>query len=177
MDELRDSVVSGRFNAVSSLVRGEAAEGPEGLKERRGDGGSGKEAGSRRDKADKEWAEFHKQSCCKLLWLLIVLSSIFPRAVASLYAVFGTVRRGGTILTLCSVWGKCCSGRTRQHRRTHPRWRNRRSLARSVRGWGCVPGRRCRCWGLTGHSLTEKTNIMCHVSALLQRSFSFYGSN
>lgn len=54
MDELRDSVVSGRFNAVSSLVRGEAAEGPEGLKERRGDGGSGKEAGSRRDKADKE---------------------------------------------------------------------------------------------------------------------------
>lgn len=32
MDELRDSVVSGRFNAVSSLVRGEAAGGPEGLR-------------------------------------------------------------------------------------------------------------------------------------------------
>lgn len=31
MDELRDSVVSGRFNAVSSLVRGEAAGDPEGL--------------------------------------------------------------------------------------------------------------------------------------------------
>lgn len=32
MDELRDSVVSGRFSAVSSLVRGEAAGGPEGLR-------------------------------------------------------------------------------------------------------------------------------------------------
>lgn len=52
MDELRDSVVSGRFNAVSSLVRGEAAGGPEGLQERGDDGGGGKEAGSRRDKSD-----------------------------------------------------------------------------------------------------------------------------
>lgn len=34
MDELRDSVVSGRFSAVSSLARGEAAGGPEGLQER-----------------------------------------------------------------------------------------------------------------------------------------------
>ncbi len=50
MDELRDSVVSGRFNAVSSLVRGEAAGGPEGLRVRGGDKGSGKEAGSRKDK-------------------------------------------------------------------------------------------------------------------------------
>lgn len=32
MDELRDSVVSGRFKAVCSLVRGEAAGGPEGLR-------------------------------------------------------------------------------------------------------------------------------------------------
>lgn len=52
MDELRDSVVSGRFNAVSSLARGEAAGGPEGLQERGGGAGSGKEAGSRRDKSD-----------------------------------------------------------------------------------------------------------------------------
>lgn len=37
MDELRDSVVFGRFNAASSLVRGEAAGGPEGLKARGGD--------------------------------------------------------------------------------------------------------------------------------------------
>lgn len=36
MDELRDSVVSGRFNAVSSLARGEAAVGPEGLRARGG---------------------------------------------------------------------------------------------------------------------------------------------
>lgn len=35
MDELRDSVVSGRFNAVSSLVRGEAAGDPEGLGEKK----------------------------------------------------------------------------------------------------------------------------------------------
>lgn len=31
MDELRDSLVSGRFSGVSALVRGEAAGGPEGL--------------------------------------------------------------------------------------------------------------------------------------------------
>lgn len=37
MDELRDSVVSGRFKAVSALLRDEAAEGPEGLKRRRRD--------------------------------------------------------------------------------------------------------------------------------------------
>lgn len=37
MDELRDSVVSGRFNAVSSLVWGEATGGPEGLRERERD--------------------------------------------------------------------------------------------------------------------------------------------
>lgn len=34
MDELRDSVVSGRFNTVSSLVSGEAAGDPEGLGEK-----------------------------------------------------------------------------------------------------------------------------------------------
>lgn len=53
MDELRDSVVSGRFNAVSSLVRGGATAGPEGLRARGGYIGSGKEAGSRRDKEIK----------------------------------------------------------------------------------------------------------------------------
>lgn len=42
IDELRDSVVSGRFNAVSSLVRGEAA-GAEGLRAKE------REEGSRRD--------------------------------------------------------------------------------------------------------------------------------
>lgn len=56
MDELRDSVVSGRFIAVSSLVRGEAAGGPDGLGARGRDRGSGKEAGSRTDKEiQNEW--------------------------------------------------------------------------------------------------------------------------
>ena len=50
MDELRDSVVSGRFSAVSSLVRGGATAGPEGLRAREGERGSGREAGSRTDK-------------------------------------------------------------------------------------------------------------------------------
>lgn len=59
----------------------------------------------------------------------------------------------GRTRTLCGVWGKCCSGRTRQRRRTHPRWRSRRSLAPSVRGWGCGPGRRRRCWGRRARSL------------------------
>lgn len=54
MDEFRDSVVSGRFNAVSSLVRGEAAGGPEGLRAKGGVTGSGKEAGSSRDKEIKD---------------------------------------------------------------------------------------------------------------------------
>lgn len=53
MDELRDSVVSGRFIAVPSLVRDEAAGGPEGLRARGGDRASGKEAGSRRDEEIK----------------------------------------------------------------------------------------------------------------------------
>lgn len=37
MDESRDSVVFGRFKAVCSLFRGEAAEGPKGLKRRWGE--------------------------------------------------------------------------------------------------------------------------------------------
>lgn len=48
MDELRDSVVSGRFNAVSSLVRGEAAGGPEGLQGR--GGGAGEWKGGRKQR-------------------------------------------------------------------------------------------------------------------------------
>lgn len=50
IDELRDSVVAGRFNAVSSLLRGEAAGGPEGLRAGGGCRGSRREAGSRRYK-------------------------------------------------------------------------------------------------------------------------------
>lgn len=45
MDELSDSVVSGRFNAGSSAVCGAAAGVPDGLKGRDGDG-SCKAAGS-----------------------------------------------------------------------------------------------------------------------------------
>lgn len=43
-----DSVVFGRFNAASSLVRGEAAGGPEGLKTTGRDYRSRKEAQSKR---------------------------------------------------------------------------------------------------------------------------------
>ena len=46
MDELRDSVVSGRFNAVSSEM-GEAADGPAGLRARGRKGR--KETGSRKN--------------------------------------------------------------------------------------------------------------------------------
>lgn len=58
MDELRDSVVLGRFNPVSSLVRGEAAGGPEGLECRGGEISFGEEAGSGRDMTIKSGQKF-----------------------------------------------------------------------------------------------------------------------
>lgn len=158
--------------------------------ERGGDRGSGKGAGSRRDK------EILQKVLLQTSLALFAWSSIFPpnllkaiitlllsscKAIDSLYAVVVAGRRGHTVLTLCSVWGKWCSGRTRQHRRTHPHSRNRRSPAPSVRGGACEPGRRCRCWGQTGHSLKEekiyriKHCASCHGS-LAAFSFSFYGS-
>lgn len=45
MDELSDSVVSGRLSAGSSVVWDAAAGGPDGLMGREGDGGSCQEAG------------------------------------------------------------------------------------------------------------------------------------
>lgn len=73
-----------------------------------------------------------------------------------MYVVFAAGGRGDNELTLCSVWGKCCSGRTRPHRRTHPRWRSKRSLAQSARGGGCEWGMQCHCSGPTDHSLRER---------------------
>lgn len=148
MDELRDSVVSGRFNAVSSLVRVEAAGGPEGLRARRGDRGK-----ERRQEAGGTRSRISQAVLLQISLTSFALNGIFTPDLQNA-VVAGW--RGDTILTLCSVWGKCCSGRTRQHRRTHPRWKSRRSLAQSARGGECEPARQHRCWGLMGHSLTEK---------------------
>ena len=53
IDELRDSVVLGRFNAVSSLAMGEAAGGPEGLNAREGHRGVNETTGSNTDQVAK----------------------------------------------------------------------------------------------------------------------------
>lgn len=58
-----------------------------------------------------------------------------------------------TVLTLCSVWEKYWSGKTRRHRKTRPHWRSRKNLAPSAKAEGCEPGRRRHCWGLRDHSL------------------------
>lgn len=105
--------------------------------------------------------------CSTFLLLLLLLNTVITKccfqAVDSFYAALegrhtiSSVQCEGDdpVLTLCSVWGKCCSGRTRQRHRTRPRWRNRKSLAPSGRGGGCGLGRWRHYWGLTDHSLTE----------------------
>lgn len=142
IEELRDSVVLGRFRAVSSLV-GEAAGGPEGL----GAGGGARKQEAIEIKGIKKKYKTRGK----------LLSIANAHAVGFLFdpsRIFLAINKAGAaVLTLCSVWGKCCSGKTHQRHRIRPHWRSRRSLAPSVRGGGCEPGRRRRCWGLTGHSL------------------------
>lgn len=88
IEELRDSVVLGRFRAVSSLVRGEAAGGPEGL----GAGG-----GARKQEAIEITGIKNKyKTRGKLLRLQMLMLLDFYSIQAeyflllySLYAVFG----------------------------------------------------------------------------------------
>lgn len=119
---------------------------------REGDGGSCQEAESRRNIFTK-WTH---TLVLNLSYFKIFLCIFWSRGWSQ------------GIHTLCGVWGKCCFGRTHRHHRTHLHWRNRRSLAQSVKGWGCEPGRQRRCWGLKGHSLTgDRGRCQCYVAAFV----------
>lgn len=116
MDEVRDSVVLGRFNAVSSLVMGFAEDGPEGL------GGGTKKIKIRRQKTSLkqeveergEWIFIHFTPTKSPEMLISLTTAAFKlqndrcEVRHSLYAVFG---RSVALVKLISVIKLILAGR------------------------------------------------------------------